>query len=378
MAEDLYVTLGISKTASQDEIKSAFRKLAKQFHPDIYQGDKKVAEEKFKKIAEAYEILSDPQTREQYDAYGYEGMKNRGGFHSGFENMHMEDIFSGFSDIFGDIFGFDIGGGRPGGRGGSRRMHGEDIRHDTAINFEEAAVDTKETIEITRKEPCEVCHGEGIKPGTSKKTCPTCGGNGKVRQSSGFFSMVTTCPACRGEGQVADSLCESCGGKKVKSKKRKIEVTIPAGVENGSYLKLSGEGHTGLNNGENGDLYVVINIRPHEIFERDGNDVVLRLPITLTQAALGEEIEVPTIYGNHKIVIPAGIQNGEVISLRGKGFPVLHSAGRGDMHIIALIEVPKGMNSKLKDALNNVRLLETEDNYPQARKANKNMKKYKK
>ena len=154
-------------------------------------------------------------------------------------------------------------------------MHGEDIRHDTAINFEEAAVNTKETIEITRKEPCEVCHGEGIKPGTSKKTCPTCGGNGKVRQSSGFFSMVTTCPTCRGEGQVAESLCEACNGKKVKSKKRKIEVTIPAGVENGSYLKLSGEGNTGLNNGENGDLYVVINIRPHEIFEREGDDVIL-------------------------------------------------------------------------------------------------------
>jgi molecular chaperone DnaJ len=373
---DLYGTLGVSKNATQDEIKSAFRKLAKEFHPDIHQGDKKVGEEKFKKIAEAYKILSDPDTRQKYDSYGYDGLKSRGGYPGGFDGYDMSDIFSGFSDIFGDLFGFDMGGGRS--RGRSRRMHGEDVRYDTAINFEDAALDTKETIEISRKEPCETCHGEGTKPGTSRKVCPTCGGNGKIRQSSGFFSMVTTCPTCRGEGQVAEALCETCGGKGVKSRKRKIEIKVPAGVTPGSYLKLTGEGHTGLNGGEPGDLFVVINIRPHEIFEREGDDVVLNLPVTITQAALGEEIQIPTLYGTQKLEIPAGIQHGDVMTLKGRGFPHLHGSSKGDMHIVASIEVPKGINSKLKDALKNAKLLETEDNYQQAKKMNRNMKKYNK
>lgn len=374
---DLYGTLGVSKTASQDEIKSAFRKLAKEFHPDIHQGDKKVAEEKFKKIAEAYKILSEPETRQKYDAYGYDGLKGRGGYQGGFEGYDMNDIFSGFSDIFGDLFGFETGG-RGRGRGGARRTHGEDVRFDMNINFEEAAADKKETIEISRKEPCEVCHGEGTKPGTSRKVCTTCGGNGKVRQSTGFFSMVTTCPTCRGEGQIAEAHCESCNGKGVKSRKRKIEIKIPAGIASGSYLKLSGEGHTGLNGGEAGDLFVVINQRDHEIFVRESDDVMLNLPITITQAALGDEIEIPTLYGNHKIEIPAGIQHGDVIVIKGKGFPHLHESSKGDMHVMALIEVPKGMNSKLKEALKSVKLLETEDIYPEARKMNRNMKKYKK
>ena len=378
MPEDLYVTLGISKAASPDEIKSAFRKLAKEFHPDTHQGDKKIAEEKFKKIAEAYKILSDPDTRQKYDTYGYDGLKSRGGYQGGFEGYDMNDIFSGFSDIFGDLFGFETGGSRGRGRGGARRVHGEDIRYDTTINFEDASGDTKDTIEINRKEPCETCLGEGTKPGTSRKVCSTCGGNGKVRQSSGFFSMVTTCPTCRGEGQVAEALCEACSGKGIKSKKRKIEIKIPAGVSPGSYLKLSGEGHTGLNGGGDGDLFIVINIRPHEIFEREGDDVILKLPVTITQAALGDEIEISTLYGTQKLEIPAGIQHGEVLVLKGKGFPHLHESSRGDMHVIAEIEVPRGLNSKLKDALKNVKLLETEDNYQQSRKMNKNLKKYRK
>lgn len=379
MPEDLYERLGVSKTASQDEIKSAFRRKAKEFHPDMHQGDAKhAAEENFKKVAEAYKVLSDPDMRQKYDAYGYEGLKSRGGYSGGFENYDMSDIFSGFSDIFGDLFGFDMGGGRSRGRGGPRRMHGEDIRHDTAINFEDAAKETVETIEISRKEPCETCNGEGIKPGTSRKVCTTCGGNGKVRQSSGFFSMVTTCPTCRGEGQIAEAKCEDCGGKGLKSKKRKIEIKIPAGIESGNYLKLSGEGHAGLNGGSPGDLYVVVNIRPHELFERESDDVMLNLPITIAQAALGDEIEIPTLYGNHKLTIPAGIQHGDVMVIKGKGFPILHDSGKGDMHVIALVEVPKNINSKLKDALKNVKMLETEDFYPQQKKTGKNLKKYKK
>jgi molecular chaperone DnaJ len=377
MAEDLYATLGVSKTASQDEIKSAFRKLAKEFHPDIHQGDKKIGEEKFKKIAEAYKILGDPDTRQKYDTYGYEGLKGRGGF-QGYESFDMNDIFSGFSDMFGDLFGFDMGGSRRGGRTGTRRVHGEDIRYDTALDFEQAAFDRKETIEINRREPCEVCGGEGIKPGTSKKPCPTCGGQGKVRQSSGFFSMVTTCPTCRGEGQVAESICDSCGGKRYKSRKRKIEVKIPAGVTEGAYLKLEGEGHSGLGGGAPGDLYVVINVRPHELYEREEDDVMMKLPITITQAALGDRVEIPTIYGKETIEIPAGTQNDEVIVLKGRGFPHLHSNSKGDMHVVAHVEVPSGLNSKLKDALKNVKLSESEDNYPGVRKANKNMNKFRK
>ncbi len=374
MQEDLYAVLGISKTASQEEIKSAFRKLAKEYHPDIHQGDKKAAEEKFKKIAEAYKILSDPETRQKYDAYGYDGLRSRGGYSGGFEGYDMSDIFSGFSDIFGDLFGFEAGSAR--GRGRSRRVHGEDIRYDLSINFEDPASDRKETIEITRKEPCETCHGEGIKPGTSRKTCQTCGGNGKVRQSSGFFSMVTTCPSCRGEGQLAEAYCDSCGGKGLKSRKRSIEVKIPAGIADGNYLKLSGEGHAGLNGGAPGDLFVVVNIRGHELFERDGSDVIMNLPVTITQAALGDTVEIPTLYGNQKLEIPAGIQHGDIMVLKGKGFPKLNEKNRADMHVIAQIEVPRSLNLKLKEALKQVKILETEDNYPLKKKTGKIIKKF--
>jgi molecular chaperone DnaJ len=257
-------------------------------------------------------------------------------------------------------------------------MHGEDIRYDLTLDFEDAIEDKKEAIEVNRKEPCETCRGEGIKPGTSRKTCQTCGGNGKVRQSSGFFSMVTTCPSCRGEGQTAEAYCDTCGGKGLKSRKRKIEVKIPAGIAEGNYLKLSGEGHSGLNGGSPGDLYVVVSLRPHEIFEREGDDVILKMPVTIAQAALGDVAEIPTLYGSHRLEIPAGIQHGDVIVLKGKGFPGVHNSGKGDMHIVAHVEVPKGMNSKLKEALKNVKMLETEDSYPELRKMNKNLKKFKK
>ncbi|HDT14890.1 MAG TPA: molecular chaperone DnaJ, partial [Firmicutes bacterium] len=269
MKRDLYEVLGVKKNASPEELKSAFRNLAKKYHPDVYQGDKKEAEEKFKEIGTAYKVLSDPEQRRRYDAYGFDGLKGGGRGAGGFEgSFDFEDVFS---DLFGDFFGF--GGQRAGRR--SRAAHGDDIRNDIEISFEEAAFDTKQKIEVSRKEICDECSGEGIKPGTSRVSCSSCGGKGKIRQSSGFFSMVRTCPSCAGEGSVAEELCAECGGNRVKLKRKKIEVNVPAGVSHGSYLKLSGEGHTGLRGGASGDLYVVINIRPHEIFRREGDDIVM-------------------------------------------------------------------------------------------------------
>jgi len=373
MDKDLYKILGVSKDANQDEIKSAFRKLAKQFHPDIYKGDKKEAEEKFKKIAEAYKILSDPEQRKIYDTYGYEGMKNRGGAGFGdFAGFGFEDIFSNFSDIFDDIF--DIGFGRGSRRKAKNRMHGDDIRMDLTIDFEEAAKDTFHQVEITRKEPCEVCKGEGIKPGTTRNICRTCRGNGKVRTTQGFFSIVTTCPECHGEGKVADELCKNCNGKKTTSRKRKIDIKVPAGIYDEAYLKLTGEGHCGLGGGINGDLYIVIHVKPHEFFKRENNDCILELPITLSQAVLGDKIEIPTLYGNQEIEIKPGTQNNEKMIIKGKGFPEINYGHKGDLKINFHIEIPKNINQKLKEAFKEIKNIEQEDNYPEVKKIIKKIK----
>ncbi|MFP4467207.1 MAG: molecular chaperone DnaJ [Candidatus Goldiibacteriota bacterium] len=373
MNKDLYEVLGVSRNASSQELKSAFRNLAKKYHPDVFDGDKDEAEERFKEIGSAYKILSDPAQRQRYDAYGFDGLKGAGaggGGFGGFEgSFGFEDIFS---DLFGDFFGF--GGQRAGSA--QRAAHGGDIRHDIEINFEDAGFDIKKKIEISRKEVCDTCGGEGIKPGTSKKTCASCGGKGKVRQSSGFFSMVRTCPACAGEGSVAEAPCADCGGKKVKMKRRKIEVNIPAGVSNGSYLKLAGEGHTGLKGGASGDLYVVIGVRPHEIFKREGDDIVMEYPITATDAVLGGKVTVPTIYGPETVKIPSGLQPNDIINLKGKGFKRLNSFGKGDMNVVINIETPEKISSKLKEAYKNIKTLEKEDNYPQTKKNLKKINAY--
>lgn len=377
--KDLYATLGVSKTASADEIKSAFRNKAKQYHPDIYQGDKKEAEEKFKEIGEAYKILSDPDQRAVYDRVGYEGLRGRGGAGGGYGgfsgDFDMSDIFGDFGDIFGDVFGF--GGSRSGSSRGQRRRGGEDLRYDLSVDFEEAAKEFTHTVVVKRKEACKSCHGEKIKPGTSYKTCKTCGGQGRVRSSQGFFSMVTTCPQCRGEGKTAEHLCSACGGGGYEVNERVIEVKIPAGVSNGAYLKLSGEGHAGTNGGRNGDLFVVINVRKHDFFEREEDDVILHMPVPLTSAVLGDEIDVPGIYGAEKLKINAATQNNDVYLIKGKGFPHLNSSRKGDMRVIISVEVPLGLNSKLKELYKSVKLSETEDNYPACKKAARAAKKNK-
>jgi len=370
--EDLYKILGVSKNATQDEIKSAFRKLAKEYHPDVYKGDKKEAEEKFKQIAEAYKILSDPEQRKNYDTFGYDGLKNRGYTDfGGFEGFDFNDIFSNFSDIFDDFFDIGFGTGR---RKTKSKIHGDDIRVDITIDFEDAAKDTSHQIEISRKEKCEVCNGEGIKPGTTKKICKTCDGNGRVRTRQGFFSIVTTCPDCYGEGRIAEELCKECNGKKLVNQKRKIDIKIPAGIYDEAYLKLTGEGHSGLGGGVNGDLYVVIHIKPHEIFKRENNDCLLYLPITLTQAVLGDKIEIQDLYGIQQIEIKPGTQNNDKLVIKGKGFPKINSNQKGDLIIYFQVEIPKNINQKLKEAFKNIKLLEEEDNYPEVKKI---MKKFK-
>lgn len=374
--KDLYAVLGVSREASAEEIKSAFRNKAKQYHPDIYQGDKKEAEEKFKEIGEAYKILSDPEQRAVYDRVGYEGIKGRGagGSYGGFgRDFDMSDIFGDFGDIFGDMFGF----GGTGRQGGQRRRSGEDLRYDLTIDFEKAAEEFKHTVVIKRKEHCKTCRGEKIKPGSSYKTCRTCGGQGRVRTSQGFFSMVTTCPQCRGEGRTAEHLCSDCNGGGYEINERVIEVKIPAGVNNGAYLKLQGEGHAGGNGGKNGDLYVVVNVRKHEFFEREEDDVMLNQPVKLTSAVLGEELEVPGIYGPEKLKINAGTQNGDVFVIKGKGFPRVNSSRKGDMRVTIRVEIPVGLNSKLKEMYKSVKLSETEDNYPACKKAARSVKKNK-
>jgi molecular chaperone DnaJ len=343
-----------------------------QYHPDIYQGDKKEAEEKFKKIAEAYKILSDPEQRRKYDVYGYEGIRSNAYNSENFEGFGFNDIFSSFSDIFDDFFDFGFGTG--GTKRSKNKIHGDDIKIDITIDFEESIKDTIHQIEIIRKEPCDVCHGEGIKPGTSKKVCRTCGGKGKIRNSQGFFSIVTTCPDCYGEGRVADELCKECGGKKLINQKRKIDIKIPAGIYDNSYLKLKGEGHSGIGGGMNGDLYVVIHVKPHEFFIRENNDCILFLPLKLTQAILGDKIEIPTLYGTQEIEIKPGTQNNDEMIIKGKGFPILNSNQRGDLKIYFKIEIPKNINQKFKELVKSLKDLEVEDNYPEVKKI---MKKFK-
>lgn len=371
--KDLYEILGVSKNASQDEIKSAFRKLAKEYHPDMHktEADKKAAEEKFKEIATAYKILSDPTQREKYDKFGFDGLKSSAGYGGAYDfesifDFDMSDIFSDFSDMFDDFFGF--GGGKKSSR--ARKRKGSDIRQDIEIDFFESVTGTKRILEISRKEICLTCKGSGLKPGSKFRVCLTCGGHGKVRQSQGFFTIVTTCPKCKGQGEFPEQVCDDCNGAGVQLKRRKIEVDIPAGIENESYIKLENEGNEG-SEGYKGDLYVVIHVKEHKFFKRHENDVILNLPITISQAVLGDEIEIPTIYGIEKVKLPAGIQNGEIITLKGKGFQKAYSHSKGAMHLVVNIQIPKNPDSKIKELYKEIKKLETENNYQEIKNFNK-------
>jgi molecular chaperone DnaJ len=345
---DFYDVLGVSKGAAADEIKKSYRKMALKYHPDR-NPDNKEAEDKFKEAAEAYEVLSDEQKKAQYDRYGHEGVRGAAG-----GGASMEDIFSNFGDVFGgsifdDFFGGGGGGGR-GGRGG-RQQKGSSLRCQLSINFLESATGCTKTIELNRHVSCDTCKGSGAKPGTSPVTCPYCQGQGEITQSQGFFSVRQTCPKCQGQGKMIDTPCGGCSGKGVKPKRGKVEVRIPAGVEDGTRLRVQGEGEAAPQGGVPGDLMCYIQVQEHPLFERDGDNVFCQVPVTFTQAALGAEITIPTLKGKSTMNIPPGTQSSQVFRLRGQGFPNVHGQGTGDQLVEIVIEVPKKLSEKQETIL---------------------------
>lgn len=339
---DYYEILGVDQSASDDDVKKSYRRLAMQYHPDRNPGDKK-AEEKFKEAAEAYEVLRDSEKRKIYDRYGHEGINGTGfrGF-SGFD-----DIFTNFSDIFEDVFGFT--GARTRTRSSVRQ--GADLRYDLKISFMDAVKGTSTQIELEKLERCTECSGTGAAAGTQPESCPRCAGRGTVTQSSGFFTISTTCPQCRGAGRVIKNPCKGCFGTGKARSRKTVSLKIPAGVETGSRLRLRGEGEEGDFGGPSGDLYVFIHVEPHEFFDRDGYDILCQIPISITQAALGATLEVPTVEGKESMKVPRGTQSGRVFRLKGKGVAHLKGLGRGDQVVQVLVKIPTHLTRKQEDLL---------------------------
>lgn len=338
---DYYEILGVSRSASLDEIKKSYRKLALQHHPDRNPGDKK-AEESFKEAAEAYAVLSDNEKRAQYDQFGH-SLGGRG--FQGFEGFRQN--FSGFGDIFGDIFEDFFGGSFSGARrGGSRARRGSDLEIGVSVNFEEVLKGCERELKVPRRETCGDCHGTGAEAGSKKQTCPECGGRGEVRFSQGFFTMRQTCPVCQGAGEKIDQLCKTCHGEGRIQKTRKLNIKIPPGVDTGAQLKVGGEGEAGQKGGGRGDLYVRIEVKGHDIFERRGDDLYCEIAIPYTVAVLGGEVEIQTLEDVQNIKIQQGTPSGEILKLKGRGFPVLmQPSHRGDLYVRLEIDVPR----KLKE-----------------------------
>lgn len=363
---DYYEVLGVPKGASKDEIKKAYRKLAVKYHPDRNPDDKK-AEDAFKEATEAYEVLADEKKRQAYDQFGFAGVEGMGGGGHDYSTVFhdFEDIFGDFGDIFSSFFG---GGGRSRGGGGqSRRSNrGPDLRYNLEVPFKDAVFGTKVEIAYSRNVSCSCCGGSGAESGSGKKVCPTCGGSGQVRRSSGFFSIASPCPTCSGEGYVIDNPCNCCHGNGLVKKQQKIKVTIPAGIETGKRINIPGQGDNGPGGGPAGDLYVFIQVQPHSHFERSGNDLYCAIPISFTQAALGSEIQVSTLEGKRlKLKIPAGTQNGKILRIKNEGVPFVHGNGkRGDLYIKIMVEVPKKLTSKSKQLLKELADLEGENSAP--------------
>jgi molecular chaperone DnaJ len=342
---DFYEVLGVSRSASPEEIKKAYRKLAIQWHPDKNPDNKHAAEEKFKEAAEAYSILSDEQKRSQYDRFGHAAVSGSGGA-AGFDPA----AFSEFSDILGDFFGFgDIFGG--GGRRRGRSRRGSDIRHDLSISFEEAAFGVKKRIKVSRTEGCPACQGTGAKPGTSPVVCRSCGGAGQVRYQQGFLTIARTCPSCGGAGKVLTDPCKECRGEGRVSVEKTLSISIPAGVDSESHLRVSGEGEAGAAGGPPGDLYVVIHVQDHAFFERREDHLVCTVPISFSQAALGAEIKVPTLEEEESLTIPEGTQTGARFRLRGKGIPHLNGHGRGDLYVYVRVVTPTKLTREQRKLL---------------------------
>jgi molecular chaperone DnaJ len=357
---DYYELLGVGRSADEKELKAAYRKLAKQYHPDANPGDKS-AESKFKEINEAYDVLKDPQKKAAYDRFGHQAFEGGmgGGRGPGGGAGFGPEFNSSMSDIFEDLFGDFMGGGGARGRRGGRgaggnggAARGADLRYNMEIGLTEAFTGKTAQIRVPSSVSCETCNGSGAKPGTSPKTCTTCGGQGAVRSQSGFFTVERTCPSCQGRGQVISDPCGSCGGQGRVTKERMLSVNIPAGVEDGTRIRLANEGEAGVRGGPSGDLYIFLSVKPHEFFQRDGADLFCKVPVSMTTAALGGEIEVPTIDGKKaRGGIPEGTQTGKQFRLRGKGMPVLRSSQTGDMYIQVAVETPVNLSRKQRDLL---------------------------
>ena len=345
---DYYEVLGVTRSASDDEIKKAYRKQAVKFHPDKNPGDH-TAEEKFKELGEAYEALSDPQKRAAYDQYGHAAFDARhrarsgGGFHDPFDIFREVFGGGGGGSIFENLFG--------GGQDPSGPQRGDDLRYDLQITLEEAALGCEKEISLTKLDKCDACHGSGAEAGSKMKTCATCGGRGQVLTSRGIFSIAQTCPHCKGQGRILEKPCQTCHGDGKRSNTSKIKLRIPAGVEGGSRLRSQGNGEAGFRGGPSGDLYVFLNVKHHEIFSREGDDLLCEVPVSFIQATLGAEIEVPTLEGKATVKIPAGTQPGTVLRLKGRGVKNLQGYGQGDLHVRVQVEIPAHLNSEQKHKL---------------------------
>ena len=353
---DFYEILGVQKGADEKALKSAYRNLAKKLHPDANHGSKET-DAKFKELNEAYDVLKDPQKKAAYDRFGHQAFENGGGTRPGGAGFGPE-FNSSMSDIFEDLFGdFMGGGGRGAGRqqrgargGGAQR--GSDLRYNLEINLTEAFTGKTAQVRVPSSVSCEICKGSGAKPGTAPKQCGTCGGAGVVRSQSGFFTVERACPTCQGRGQVIADPCNACGGQGRVTKERTLSVNIPVGVEDGTRIRLAGEGEAGLRGGATGDLYIFLSVRPHEFFQRDGADLYCKVPISMSTAALGGEIEVPTIDGKKaRVNIPEGAQNGKQFRLKSKGMPVLRSTQSGDMYIQVAVETPVNLTRRQRELL---------------------------
>jgi molecular chaperone DnaJ len=345
---DYYEVLGVAKGASPEEIKKSYRQLARKYHPDV--NKEPDAEDKFKEINEAYEILSDDQKRGMYDRFGHAGVGGAGGF-GGFQDFGgSRDPFEIFEEVFGGLGGFSRSRRQ---RGGPRR--GADLRYEMTLEFEEAIFGVEKEIEVPRQETCHTCNGNGVEPGTSPIRCPECNGTGEIRRQTGFFINIGTCPRCQGRGEIITSPCRECRGQGRIVKTRRLSVKVPAGVDNGTQIRLSGEGESGTLGGPPGNLYVVIRVKPHDYFRRNEETIHLELGINITQAALGDEVEVPTLDGKEMMTIPAGTQTGDTIRLRGKGVPRLRrdgsNMGRGDQIVTLQVRTPTNLSKEQRHLL---------------------------